>query len=182
MWPCSPGPFHKPVSFKVLIDITNNSTCIGDYDEFVGYFRDRYSRLGGMIRSRISVRPIESVKKRNFRPSGNGEKNEISILGMVSDMRVTTNGHRIIEIEDLTGSITVLIKKDSDLFGTPLLLDEVVGITGTTKDGGLFIASAIIYPDVPHTNEPRRAERAVGRRAHLRRATSEATRSSRTSS
>ena len=149
---------HKPVSFKVLMDITNNSTCIGDYDEFVGYFRDRYARLGNMIRARISVRPIESVKKRNFRPSGNGEKNEISIIGMVSDMRVTTNGHRIIELEDQTGSITVLIKKDSDLFGVPLLLDEVVGVTGTTRDGGLFIASAIIYPDVPYTNEPRRSE------------------------
>ena len=35
---------RKPL--KVLSDITNNSTCIGDYDEFVGYFRDRYGRLG----------------------------------------------------------------------------------------------------------------------------------------
>ena len=142
----------------MLRDITNNSTCIGDYDEFVGYFRYRYAALGEMIRGRVSARPVESVRKNGGRRS-TGEKNEISIIGMVGDIRTTSGGHRIAELEDQTGSVNVLFSKDGDLKDAPLLLDEVIGVTGMpTSDGGLFIPSAVVYPDVPYTNTPRRSE------------------------
>ena len=107
------------------------------------------------MRHRISARPIESIKKKGF---SRGEKAEVSVIGMVSDVRSTSNGNRLAEIEDMTGSISVLISKDKDIFETPLLLDEVVGVTGTVKEGGLLMASSIIYPDVPNTNVPRRSE------------------------
>ncbi len=154
---------EKAFDIRVVSDITNNSTCIGDYDEFVGFFRNRYAKLGEMIRGRMSARPIESVRKNSRRNGGggtesNGKKNEISIIGMVSDIRSTVNGHRIAEVEDQTGAISVLFQKDKDLSDAPLLLDEVIGITGLpTSDGGLFIPSAISYPDVPYTNTPRRS-------------------------
>jgi len=148
-------PPTRTKEIKIIQDITNNSTCIGNYDEFVGYFRYRYSALGDMIRNRISARPIESLK----RGARRGEKNELSIIGMVSDLRTTSGGHRMIEIEDPTSSINVLIMKDSEIFGTHLILDEVVGVTGTLSgDGGLLIAKSIIYPDVPHTNIPGRSD------------------------
>jgi DNA polymerase II small subunit len=159
-----PAPPGKAMDIRVISDITNNSTCIGDYDEFVGFFRNRYAKLGEMIRGRLSARPIESVRKNSRRNGGGGnggngeKKNEISIIGMVSDIRSTVNGHRIAEVEDQTGSISVLFQKDKDLCDAPLLLDEVIGITGLpTSDGGLFIPSAISYPDVPYTNTPRRS-------------------------
>ena len=88
---------------RVISDITNNSTCIGDYDEFVGYFRDRYGRLGDMMRHRVSARPIESLKKKNF---ARGEKAELSVIGMVSDVRQTANGNRLVELE---GHLALLI-------------------------------------------------------------------------
>lgn len=146
---------RKRPAVRVTSDITNNSTCIGDYDEFVGYFRDRYGRLGDMMRHRISARPIESLKKKN---AARGEKAEISIIGMVADVRHTANGNRLVELEDRTGSTGVLISRDKDIFDIPLLLDEVVGVTGTVKEGGLFMASSIVYPDVPNTNVPRHSE------------------------
>jgi DNA polymerase II small subunit len=145
---------RKHLPLRVLSDITNNSTCIGDYDEFVGYFRDRYGRLGDMLRHRISARPIESLKKKNF---SRGEKAELSVIGMVADVRRTANGNRLVELEDRTGSAGVLISRDKDIFETPLLLDEVVGVTGTVKEGGLLMADSIVYPDVPNTNVPRRS-------------------------
>ncbi len=142
---------------RVLSDITDNSTCIGNYDEFVGFFRYRYAALGEMIRGRVSARPVESIRKNGRRSTG--EKNEISIIGMVSDIRTTSGGHRIAELEDQTGSINVLFSKDGDLKDAPLLHDEVIGVTGMpTSDGGLFIPSAVVYPDVPYTNTPRRSE------------------------
>jgi DNA polymerase II small subunit len=149
------NPPQKRPRLKILSDITNNSTCIGDYDEFVGYFRDRYSRLGDMMRHRVSARPIESLKKKN------AGKAEVSIIGMVSDVRQTANGNRLVELEDRTGSAGVLISRDKEIFETPLLLDEVVGVTGTVKEGGLLMASSIVYPDVPNTNVPRRSEEPV---------------------
>ncbi|BAI63070.1 family D DNA polymerase small subunit [Methanocella paludicola SANAE] len=145
---------RKP-ALRILSDITNNSTCIGDYDEFVGYFRDRYGRLGDMMRHRISARPIESIKKKGF---SRGEKSEVAVIGMVSDVRDTANGNRLVELEDRTGSMGVLISKDKDFFDSPLLLDEVVGVSGTVKEGGLLMASGVIYPDVPNTNVPRRSD------------------------
>jgi DNA polymerase II small subunit len=162
--PGSPTRTERAYEVKILSDITNNSTCIGDYDEFVGFFRSRYSVLGEMIRGRVSARPIEHVRKNGRRNStlgggGNGEKIEVSIIGMVGDVRATANGHRIVELEDQTGSVSVLLSKDGPLAGAPVLLDEVVGVTGQpSMDGGLFIASSITYPDVPYTNQPRRAE------------------------
>jgi DNA polymerase II small subunit len=154
----SPEISGKARDVRVINDITNNSTCIGNYDEFVGFFRNRYARLGEIIRGRLSARPIESIRKNGSRRS-TGEKSEISIIGMVSDIRNTTNGHRIAELQDQTGSINVLFQKDGDLKDAALLLDEVIGVTGMpTSDGGLFISSALSYPDVPYTNTPRRSE------------------------
>ncbi|AKB26683.1 Archaeal DNA polymerase II small subunit [Methanosarcina sp. MTP4] len=145
-----------PNPVTVLSDITGHSTCVGEYMQFVQYFRDRYSRLSEIIRGRINARPIESLKGRSFRRGG-GEKGseEISIIGMVSDTSTTTNGHRILSLEDPTGSFPVLVRNsDKDLFelASSILLDEVIGVTGSvTNDGGLMMASKIIQPDVPNS-------------------------------
>ncbi len=145
-----------PNPVTVLSDITGHSTCVGEYMQFVQYFRDRYSRLSEIIRGRINARPIESLKGRSFR-RGAGDKGseEISIIGMVSDTSTTTNGHRILSLEDPTGSFPVLIRNsEKELFelSSRLLLDEVIGVTGSvTNDGGLMMASKIIQPDVPNS-------------------------------
>jgi DNA polymerase II small subunit len=123
--------------------------------EFVQYFRNRYSKLSEMIRGRVNARPIESlVKNGGMRQErGEGGYNEISIIGMVSEIKTTTNGHKIIELEDSTGSFSVLVRMaDKDLFeqASRLVLDEVVGVTGAlTNDGNLMIVKKIIMPDLP---------------------------------
>ncbi|HLB69607.1 MAG TPA: DNA-directed DNA polymerase II small subunit [Candidatus Methanoperedens sp.] len=141
----------RPVALiAVISDITNQSTCIGEYTDFVQYFKHRYNLLGDMLRKRISGRPIESLKKRNL---NTGE--QVSIIGMVLDIRTTVKGHRLIELEDTTGTIPVLIhkEKDKELFeqARGILLDEVIGATGTLSiDGNLMFANKIIRPDLPN--------------------------------
>lgn len=133
---------------RILSDVTGDSTSIGDYGEFVRYFHDRYARLSEIIRKRVSVRPIETVTKGM---QINGRENT-TIIGMVSDIRVTPNGHRLVEMEDPTGTISTLFLKDKDIFekSQRIILDEVIGITGSlTNDGGLLIAGNIIWPDTP---------------------------------
>jgi len=150
-------PGRNPVT--VISDITGHSTCVGEYMQFVQYFRDRYSRLSEIIRSRINARPIESLKKRSFRRGGDGGSEEISIIGMVSDIGSTNNGHKILSLEDPTGSFSVLIRNtDKELFelASKILLDEVVGVTGSvTNDGSLMLATKLIQPDVPNSVQRR---------------------------
>lgn len=151
-------PGMNPVT--VISDISGHSTCIGEYTQFVQYFRDRYSRLSEIIRSRVNARPMESLKKRSFRRGGGDwGSEEISIIGMVSDISSTTNGHKVLSLEDPTGSFSVLIRNtDKELFelASKILLDEVIGVTGSvTNDGNLMMAAKIIQPDVPNNVQRR---------------------------
>ena len=150
-------PGKNPVT--VISDISGHSTCIGEYTQFVQYFRDRYSRLSEIIRTRINARPMESLKRRNFRRGGDSASEEISLIGMVSEISNTTNGHKVLSLEDPTGSFSVLIRNtDKELFelASKTLLDEVIGVTGSiTNDGSLMIASKIIQPDVPNNVQRR---------------------------
>ncbi len=150
-------PGRNPVT--VISDITGRSTCVGEYMQFVQYFRDRYSRLSEIIRGRTNARPIESLKRRSFRRGSDGGSEEISIIGMVSDISSTTNGHKIFSLEDPTGSFSVLIRNsDKELFelASRILLDEVIGVTGSvTNDGSLMLATKLIQPDAPNNVQRR---------------------------
>ncbi|WNY27343.1 DNA-directed DNA polymerase II small subunit [Methanolapillus ohkumae] len=142
---------------RVMVDVSENSTSIAEYSQYVQYFRDRYTCLSEMIRSRVSSRPIESVSKGKFiKPLSREEgSSEISIIGMVSEKSTTNNQHVILVLEDPTNSMPVLInQKDTDLIETAskLILDEVIGVTGNlSPDGGILLASKITQPDVPNS-------------------------------
>ncbi|NLI62921.1 MAG: DNA-directed DNA polymerase II small subunit [Methanosarcinaceae archaeon] len=141
---------------EVISDVTGNSTCVGSYDIFVKYFRDRYTKISEMIRSRVNARPIESISaSRNMRSFSRDESfNEMTIIGLVSEKNTTNNQHLIVVLEDPTGTFPVLFNKnDNELIedASSLILDEVVGITGKLSgDGGILMASKIIRPDVPN--------------------------------
>ncbi|MDD4497269.1 MAG: DNA-directed DNA polymerase II small subunit [Methanosarcinaceae archaeon] len=143
---------QNPVS--VLQDVTGHSSCVGEYMQFVQYFRDRYSRLSEILRGRLNARPMESLRGRSFRRGGDSKSEELSIIGMVSEISSTNNGHKILSLEDPTGSFSVLIRNsDKDLFelASRVLLDEVIGATGkVTNDGNLMIATKLTQPDVPN--------------------------------
>jgi len=147
------GKLSKPAdapAVNILSDISNESTCVGEYSEFVRYFRDRYTRLSGIIRGRITARPIESLRVKH---SGR-EYDSVSIIGMVSDFRTTSNGNKLLELEDPTGSFPVLVRpSDRDLWNiaSGIVHDEVIGVTGSlTRDGNLMIVKGIVLPDLPN--------------------------------
>jgi DNA polymerase II small subunit len=143
---------------EVLEDVSSKATSIGEYTQFVQYFRDRYTRLSEMIRSRVSgARPIESLKKNKYvkpLPSKDGNS-KTTIIGMISEKSTTNNRHIILALEDPTGTIPVLINsKETDLIemAEHLVLDEVIGVTGImSPDGTILIAEKITQPDVPNS-------------------------------
>jgi DNA polymerase II small subunit len=73
----------------------------------------------------------------------------LSIIGIVTEKRVTKNKNLIITVEDLTGQINVLIKTDKGEVFTKaqeLMFDEVIGIKASGNREMLFVHD-IIFPD-----------------------------------
>ncbi len=127
---------------EVLKDITGKSTCLGNYSDFVKYFRDRYTKLHELLSRRMSSRPIESL---GMHTAGR----DVSLIGMIMEIRSTPRG-RIVELEDPTGMVTVIFQKDSPAFeqSMQLVTDEVVGITGTSDGKRRIFAKSIVWPDL----------------------------------
>jgi DNA polymerase II small subunit len=122
------------------------------FEDFFPYFRDRYTRLSEILRSRLNPVPIEAlVRSTRYR------QEECMIIGMVLDVRTTAKGHRLVDLEDPTGQIPVLFNKDRPGFGDAerLLPDEVIGTRGKlSQDGRLLFAEQLVRPDVPLTHAP----------------------------
>ncbi|MDY6764947.1 MAG: hypothetical protein SV377_04555 [Halobacteria archaeon] len=91
---------HRSVT--VTKNVTGASRCTGEYSDFVGYFRDRYEKISSILRDRVSPRTIDSVKQR-------GTQSQITIVGMVNNIRSTSSSNRLLELEDPTGTISVLL-------------------------------------------------------------------------
>lgn len=148
-------------SLEVMEDITGQSTGTGEYKDFVKVFRDRFQRLSKQLRSRINARPTSAVQKM---PGGG----DTAIVGMVSDIRSTTSGHWLVELEDTSGTYPCLIMKDRDFADAvnELLHDEVIAVEGTLSDDnddgdGILFVDDLYFPDVPRTYKPNTADRHV---------------------
>ncbi len=145
--------------YEIERDVTDKSNCCGDLSDFVDYFNDKFEKLSNELRKRNGIkntRPIESLD--NF-------DGKTSIIGIVKDIRETSNGHRLIKLEDTSGETPALaLKNDEEIFSKSqrILLDEVIGLQGNVgKDSDFLIIDNIVWPDIPVKNEPNRANEEV---------------------
>jgi DNA polymerase II small subunit len=144
--------FLSDPSVEVISGCSGTSGCVNGTSDYLHYFRDRYNRLGNMIRSRCGAMPIEALT-RNTRY----RQEECTIIGMVVDVKTTTNGHRIAEIEDPSGNMPVLFRKDRPVFSDAerIIHDEIIGVKGKlSNDGKLFFAEQLYRPDIRIDNTP----------------------------
>jgi DNA polymerase II small subunit len=142
---------------EIVSGLAGTSGAINGTGDYLHYFRDRYTRLGGMIRNRVSAMPIEGLTR-----SARYRQEECTVIGMVTEVKTTTNGHRIAEIEDSTANLSVLFRKDRPVFGDAerLIHDEVIGVKGKlSTDGKLFFADTLYRPDIRVDNQPFRSEK-----------------------
>jgi DNA polymerase II small subunit len=141
---------------EVVAGSAGTSGAINGTSDYLNYFRDRYARLGGMIRSRAGSMPIEGlIRNTRYR------QEECTVIGMVVEVKTTTNGHRIAEIEDSSGTIPVLFRKDRPAFADAerIIPDEVIGVKGKlSSDGRLFFAEILYRPDIRIDNAPFKSE------------------------
>lgn len=119
--------------------------------DFVNYFNARYKLLEKMLIQRPEMQNITSIA----RLLNKQDKETVSIIGMVTEKRLTRNENIIVTVEDNTGQISVVFSKNKqDLFtqAKDLVLDEVIGIGCSTGENILF-ANSILFPDIPLQTE-----------------------------
>ena len=138
-----------PYDFHVLQDASKKSYTNGEIKDFSSYFNSRFQKLKALLVKKPGLRDSYPMKDVGVRDD------VVNVIGMVNDIRNTKNNHKIMEIEDETGYITVLIHNENhSLFemAESIVKDEVIGVIGSKK-GSLVIASEIIHPSVPRIEE-----------------------------
>ncbi|MCS5536777.1 MAG: DNA-directed DNA polymerase II small subunit [Candidatus Poseidoniaceae archaeon] len=136
-------------------EITGNSVTEGKMQDIRSCFNDRLKRIKQMIlKSGLpsSVSDIARLRAERRRFTGFG--NVACAVGLVNDPRTTKNGHLIFEIEDNSGSMTCLIRKDSEdpnpVVESGIMPDNVIGVSGSfARDGDLFYVDDLHWPDTP---------------------------------
>lgn len=151
------------IKIKELSNITNKSYSDGSLNNFVSYFNNRYERLAKILRSRNHLHEASSVER--AREAAN--RSEVKIIGMVSDVRKTQKGHLLLEVEDPTGTIKVLISNTKPELldaAKEIVTDEVIGVEGVagrdaaSEESGIIFANEIFFPDVPNNRKPNKSE------------------------
>ncbi len=137
----------KDILSKHSFEISCFDTTVGkkiDVGDFVGNFRSRYQQIQRMLMSRPELQQnLVSINK-----ISNNRQN-MCIIGIVTEKRVTHTKNMIIRFEDLTGEISGFIRMDNEeVFkkAEELQLDEVVGIRASGSRNLLYVQD-IIFPD-----------------------------------
>ena len=111
--------------------------------DFVGCFQNRYEILKGIL-GKEEFEGLSSIRKIGV------ERGRYVIIAAVMSRRVTKNKNLLVEVEDMTGSIKVLINQNkSNLFAKAgrLLDDDIVAFVVSGNKDILFVDD-IVYPEV----------------------------------
>ena len=139
------GPFNV----EVIKDASRKSYTNGEIKDLSAYFGNRYHKLKEMLQRKKELNSPQSMLEiENL-------EDVVNVIGMVNDVRNTKNNHKLIEVEDETGTATVLVHNENhSLFedAERVVKDEVLGVVGTRK-GSLIMASQLINPGTPRIQE-----------------------------
>ena len=135
--------------FKGLKDTSNQSYTSGDIGNLIEYFQNRYKKLSGILSQRPELRTFQKINEIT------DNQTDLNLIVMITDIRSTKNGHYLIEVEDDTGSLPILVSKDNDeliAYAKNLMKDEVIGVIAEKRPGSensLAIVKNLIDPGVP---------------------------------
>lgn len=117
-----------------------------EIQDFVQYFNMRYKAVEKILRQRPDLQNITTIN----RILNKKDRETISLIGIVSDKKITKNGNLVLTMEDQTGFINALINKNKpEIFdeAKSIVLDEVLGINGVNGQNIVF-ANKIFWPEV----------------------------------
>jgi len=114
-----------------------------EVDDFVKHFRNRYMEIKQILQERSELQNLTSIDRIN------GQRQNLSVIVIVSGKRLTKNKNILLDVEDLTGRSYALInqnKKELYEKAQGVIMDEVIGLKCTGSREMLFV-NDIVYPD-----------------------------------
>jgi DNA polymerase II small subunit len=129
------------------VKIISSFPCIGkslEVKDFVNHFRKRYEFMKNLMQEYSDLENLVSIGKIS------DNKQKFSVIGMVLNKRVTKNKNLILEIEDLTGKMNIVInseKEDLMKESEDITLDSVIGFKGVGNREIMFV-NQIIFPEI----------------------------------
>jgi DNA polymerase II small subunit len=114
-----------------------------EVDDFVKNFRNRFYEIKCILQEHTDLDNLISINKL----SRGGQK--VSIIGLVSDKKLTKNRNFLLEVEDLTGKVKILVNQNKpEIYkkAEEIALDSVIGFSGF-GDREIFFVNNIVFPD-----------------------------------
>ncbi|MFX1344210.1 MAG: metallophosphoesterase [Promethearchaeota archaeon] len=149
--------------FEILKDPTGKLYTNGEYTDFYDLTFDKFNKLRILMRKRTEVHNADNIN--NILRLSN--KVGVSIIGLVNEIKITKNGFYLLTLEDLTGLINVVIRKDTEnqdnvKIAERTLNDQMVYIEGTYNPGdkgksGIIYGNYISKIDIPKDYEPNKS-------------------------
>lgn len=110
--------------------------------DFVRHFRNRYVFFKKILQDKPNLENLTSIDKIT------GDRG-FSIIGLVRNKNITKNKNIILEVEDLTGKVRLLITKtNKEIFekAKEIVLDDVIAFKCSGSKDFLFV-NDLFYPD-----------------------------------
>ncbi len=151
-------PLAAEYSSRITIfdnhDVSGQSRCTGTVDDFVKHFRDRFERESDILRQRPSGIILARTDQ-----LGAHQNQDVRLLCMVYEKKITSKGNLLLELEDEQGRIRAVVSSKEKIFNEAktLLKDDVVAIDGK-QSGDWFMVKAVTWPDLPIIREQKHAE------------------------
>lgn len=157
--PTSFKPIAKEYAPKIKIydhtDVSGQSRCVGMVDDFVAYFRDRFERESAILRSHQSNLPIINSSQLSQHV---GE--DVRIIAMVSERRMTHSGNLYLELEDEYGQLKAVFSNREREFAqkaNSIIRDDVIAVDGRVGQN-FFAIHDVTWPDLPLLRQQKSSE------------------------
>ncbi len=148
---------------EIIKDPTGKIYTSGEYEDFYELTIDKFNSLKNLMKNRqetLSATNINNILR-------NSQKVQVETIGLINEVRQTKKGNYMINIEDLTGSLNVIVRSDSEVLENDkiesIVEDQMIFIQGTYNPGergqkGIIFASYVSRINIPKDFKPQKSQ------------------------